>query len=542
MGKIGEVWPDIDAIMLSDCKIDFSEAVTIGKREAVLNSSTRSLFEETYDKARIKLGIKNSTEFDKWLMQNKQLPDVKCSWYIERLMLQKPCPACGGKRLKPEFLAVSVDGMSIMDFCALTVVAALGRLERLRLTDREEQIAYRAVKEIRERLGFLRDVGLEYLSLERASASLSGGESQRIRLATQIGSKLMGVLYILDEPSIGLHQRDNHKLLATLTALRDLGNTLIIVEHDEETIRAADYIVDIGPGAGELGGFATLAALGRAAAFSAGESGSGRRPSAASWCGASTRRPLRAADRGPGRRPLGSRYAGTLRRRDSARLVRVQRPAASHGPGARARHAARPGGPGPGAIGSGRPDSTRPFHRAGGRGGGELEWCHRRLLSRIHRLTIGRLRREIEPVTTAGFYAFLRRWQHLAEGGQLHGADGTLQIVKQLQGCEFPAAAWETEVLPRRVARYQPEYLDQICLSGEVIWGRLSPHPAFEREEEDRHSRVRPSRVAPLAMFLREDAAWLLAGRTPCRRRRFRIRRAKRWRRCKRMGRAFSAT
>ncbi len=173
---------------------------------------------------------------------------------IERLMMQKPCPACGGKRLKPEFLAVTVDGMSIMDFTALTVVLALGRTENLRLTEREMQIAGRAFKEIRERLGFLRDVGLDYLSLDRASASLSGGESQRIRLATQIGSKLMGVLYILDEPSIGLHQRDNHKLLATLMTLRDLGNTLIVVEHDEETIRSADFIVDIGPGAGERGG------------------------------------------------------------------------------------------------------------------------------------------------------------------------------------------------------------------------------------------------------------------------------------------------
>jgi excinuclease ABC subunit A len=173
---------------------------------------------------------------------------------IERLMMQKPCPACGGKRLKPEFLAVTVDGMSIMDFTGLTVVLALGRTENLHLTEREMQIAGRAFKEIRERLGFLRDVGLDYLSLDRASASLSGGESQRIRLATQIGSKLMGVLYILDEPSIGLHQRDNHKLLATLTALRDLGNTLIVVEHDEETIRSADFIVDIGPGAGERGG------------------------------------------------------------------------------------------------------------------------------------------------------------------------------------------------------------------------------------------------------------------------------------------------
>src|ERR1017187_5714986 len=173
---------------------------------------------------------------------------------IERLMMQKPGPGCGGKRLKPEFLAVTVDGMSIMDFTALTVVLALRRTENLRLTEREMQIAGRAFKEIRERLGFLRDVGLDYLSLDRASASLSGGESQRIRLATQIGSKLMGVLYILDEPSIGLHQPDNHKLLATLMTLRDLGNTLIVVEHDEETIRSADFIVDIGPGAGERGG------------------------------------------------------------------------------------------------------------------------------------------------------------------------------------------------------------------------------------------------------------------------------------------------
>ncbi len=143
----------------------------------------------------------------------------------------------------------------------------------------------------------------------------------------------------------------------------------------------------------------------------------------------------------------------------------------------------------------------------------ELEWCHRRLLARIHRLTIGRLRREIEPVTTAEFFAFLHGWQHLTPGSQLHGVDGTLQIVKQLQGCEFPAAAWESEILPRRVAHYNPEYLDQLCLSGEVTWGRISPHPAFEREEENR--RVRPTRVAPLAIFLREDSPWLLAAPQP---------------------------
>jgi len=141
----------------------------------------------------------------------------------------------------------------------------------------------------------------------------------------------------------------------------------------------------------------------------------------------------------------------------------------------------------------------------------EVEWCHRNLLARIHRLTIGRLRREIEPVTTAAFFAFLNRWQHLLPGTQLHGVDGTLQIIRQLQGAEFPAAAWESEVLPRRVARYQPEYLDDLCLAGEVTWGRLSPHPAFEREpEENKSRRVRPTRMAPLAIFLREDSPWLL--------------------------------
>jgi ATP-dependent Lhr-like helicase len=149
-------------------------------------------------------------------------------------------------------------------------------------------------------------------------------------------------------------------------------------------------------------------------------------------------------------------------------------------------------------------------------GEGEVEWCHRRLLARIHRLTIGRLRREIEPVTTAEFFAFLHRWQHLSPGSQLHGVDGTLQIIRQLQGCEFAAAAWETIILPRRVARYQPAYLDQLCLAGEVSWGRLSPHPAFEREDDQHHSRrVRPTRVAPLAIFLRDDASWLLAGPPP---------------------------
>src|SRR5579864_2976181 len=173
---------------------------------------------------------------------------------IERLMMQKPCPACNGGRLKPEYLAVTVDGMSIVDFCRHSVIGALRRLETLRLSEREQVIARQVLKEIRERLGFLHDVGLDYLSIDRAAATLSGGEAQRIRLATQIGSKLMGVLYILDEPSIGLHQRDNHKLIKTLLRLRDLGNTLLVVEHDEDTMRSSDHIIDIGPGAGEHGG------------------------------------------------------------------------------------------------------------------------------------------------------------------------------------------------------------------------------------------------------------------------------------------------
>ncbi|MEO7142867.1 MAG: DEAD/DEAH box helicase, partial [Bryobacteraceae bacterium] len=140
----------------------------------------------------------------------------------------------------------------------------------------------------------------------------------------------------------------------------------------------------------------------------------------------------------------------------------------------------------------------------------EIEWCNRRLLARIHRLTIGRLRREIEPVTSAEFLRFLARWQHAAPGTQLHGVDGLLEVIRQLQGYEIPAAAWEAEILPRRVARYDAELLDRLCLSGEVTWGRLSPHPAFEREDA---RRVRPTRVAPLAIFLREDAPWLMAGR-----------------------------
>src|SRR6202790_4045355 len=169
-------------------------------------------------------------------------------------MSNKPCPACKGRRLKPESLAVTVANHNIAEICALPVSTAVSFFDRLDLTEREHLIARGVLKEIHERLQFMIDVGLEYLTIERAANTLSGGESQRIRLATQIGSKLMGVLYILDEPSIGLHQRDNRKLISTLIKLRDLGNTLIVVEHDEDTIRTADYMVDIGPGAGEHGG------------------------------------------------------------------------------------------------------------------------------------------------------------------------------------------------------------------------------------------------------------------------------------------------
>ncbi len=173
---------------------------------------------------------------------------------LEECMSTSPCPECGGKRLSPISRAVTVGGMRIMDYCDLPVTKALDFMEKLELPATETMIATPILREIKARLGFLRSVGLQYLTLSRAAATLSGGESQRIRLATQIGSSLMGVLYILDEPSIGLHQRDNDKLLETLKRLRDIGNTLIVVEHDEDTMREADYIVDVGPGAGIHGG------------------------------------------------------------------------------------------------------------------------------------------------------------------------------------------------------------------------------------------------------------------------------------------------
>ena len=173
---------------------------------------------------------------------------------IEEYMSFRPCPACSGARLKPEVLAVTVGGLNIHEFTKMSVTRSLVFLGELELTEVEQLIGARIVKEIRERLTFLDDVGVGYLNLDRASATLSGGEAQRLRLATQIGSQLVGVLYILDEPSIGLHQRDNGKLIGTLERLRDLGNTVLVVEHDEQMMRSADWLVDMGPGAGEHGG------------------------------------------------------------------------------------------------------------------------------------------------------------------------------------------------------------------------------------------------------------------------------------------------
>ena len=174
--------------------------------------------------------------------------------WLERFMSEKSCEACGGRRLRPEALAVTVDGTNVHDLSAKSVEETLAFFEGVKLSDTERQIAKQILKEITARLTFMRNVGLEYLTLERKAATLSGGEAQRIRLATQIGSSLVGVLYILDEPSIGLHQRDNQRLIDTLTYLRDIGNTLVVVEHDEQTLRTADWIVDLGPGAGVHGG------------------------------------------------------------------------------------------------------------------------------------------------------------------------------------------------------------------------------------------------------------------------------------------------
>src|SRR5262245_32924273 len=195
---------------------------------------------------------------------------------LEPYRALRPCPACDGERLRPESRAVRVKGKRIADFVNLPVADLLPVFESLELTEREHLIASRVVREIRERLHFLNDVGVGYLSLGRSAATLSGGEGQRIRLATQIGSQLTGVLYVLDEPSIGLHQRDNRRLLATLCKLRNLGNTVLVVEHDEETIRTADYLLDLGPGAGEHGGHVIFQGLPQQLLSAPGESLTGQ--------------------------------------------------------------------------------------------------------------------------------------------------------------------------------------------------------------------------------------------------------------------------
>src|SRR5207248_11547924 len=187
----------------------------------------------------------------------RQHSDTESDWSrdkYEGYMRDIPCNACGGTRLKPEILAVTIAGKNIAEVCALSIGDCAELLATIELTDRQRMIAERVLKEINARLHFMVDVGLDYRSLDRPAGTLSGGEAQRIRLATQIGSGLVGVLYVLDEPPIGLHERDNHRLIETLVRLRSLGNTLIVVEHDEDTIKVADWVVDIGPGAGEHGG------------------------------------------------------------------------------------------------------------------------------------------------------------------------------------------------------------------------------------------------------------------------------------------------
>src|SRR4029079_7736843 len=191
----------------------------------------------------------------RWLQERLgEAPNEKVRVALEELVSPSVCSECNGRRLRSDSLSVQVGGRGIAEYTSLPIEDAVAEFEQVKLSAREEQIAGPILREIKNRLQFLETVGLGYLTLDRSSSTLSGGEGQRIRLATQIGSQLRGVLYVLDEPSIGLHPRDNQKLLETLAALRDLGNTVLVVEHDEETIRRADYVVDLGPGAGAHGG------------------------------------------------------------------------------------------------------------------------------------------------------------------------------------------------------------------------------------------------------------------------------------------------
>lgn len=233
---------------IKDLPDEVVDVILYGLKDEKLKVTRKNMYGEGSYYAEFE-GVINNLE--------RRFRETQSSWIkeeIESYMSAVPCEECGGRRLSKVSLAVTVGGINISEFCDKSIKEALEFINSLELTDREKMIADEILKEIRQRLGFLNSVGLDYLTLSRSSGTLSGGESQRIRLATQIGSSLMGVLYILDEPSIGLHQRDNDKLLATLRNLRDIGNTVIVVEHDEDTMYAADYIVDIGPGAGVHGG------------------------------------------------------------------------------------------------------------------------------------------------------------------------------------------------------------------------------------------------------------------------------------------------
>ncbi|MCC6797501.1 MAG: excinuclease ABC subunit UvrA [Candidatus Hydrogenedentes bacterium] len=225
-------------------------------QKKILYGSDGELIDFSYSNERKTVEIKRPFEgvIPNLERRFKETESARAREIISEFMSSKPCPACNGARLRPESIAVKIGDRSILDVTGLSIGEALAYFKGLELSKTEKMIAERVLKEIRERLGFLVNVGLDYLSMERNAGTLSGGESQRIRLATQIGAGLMGVLYILDEPSIGLHQRDNMKLIATLTRLRDLGNTVIVVEHDEDTIRTADHVIDLGPGAGVHGG------------------------------------------------------------------------------------------------------------------------------------------------------------------------------------------------------------------------------------------------------------------------------------------------
>jgi len=228
-------------------------------QEIILHGSGEEAIQFVWESASGRSSYKSRRPFEGVISnlgrRHRQTSSEGVRQWIERFMRLHPCPACKGLRLRPESLAVTVAGRSIAEVCQLSVSQGVEFFSTLPLSPREHTIADRVLREIRERLGFMRDVGLEYLTLDRATGTLSGGEAQRIHLATQIGSSLVGVLYVLDEPSIGLHQRDNRRLIDTLTRLRDLGNTVIVVEHDEETIRSADFVIDLGPGAGIHGGY-----------------------------------------------------------------------------------------------------------------------------------------------------------------------------------------------------------------------------------------------------------------------------------------------